>query len=141
MRHTDLLGEIARALSDRLATWQAVATTLVASGYEVDGWNGRAVLRMEIRPELRGRADREWDLFSQENGLLVQIERECPDCFSWDDGRFAEPELLGEHGISHYLCDTTGAAALLEALGRRPVLSETERSRFALELTGVRAGS
>lgn len=138
MRSIEALSEVAQALSDRLATWQAVATTLLASGYEIDAWNGRAVLRMEIRPELRGRADRDWDLFSQENGLLVQIERECPQCFSWDDGRYAEPELLGDHGLSHYLCDLAGVSALLEALGRRPVLSATDRERFALELTGAR---
>lgn len=138
MPNPQLLTEIAGALSARLATWQAVATPLVASGLEVSAWNGRRVLRLEIRPALRGRADREWDLFSQENGLLVQIERECPHCFSWDDGHFAAPDLLGDHGISHYLCDLAHAADLLAALARRPSLSDTERDRFALELTGPR---
>lgn len=141
MRTTLTLADIAEALSDRLATWRAVATDLVASGYEVEAWNGRAVIRMEIRPELHGRADREWDLFSQENGLLVQIERECPRCFSWDEGRYAEPQLLGAHGVSHYLCDLTGAGELIAAIGARPALSEDQRVRFALELTGSRAAA
>lgn len=132
----DALHEIAGLLSDRLASWQAHATALVSSGYPLPHWNGRNVIRMEIRPELRGRVDREWDLFAQENALLVQLERECPGCFSWDDGRYAEPRLLGEHGISHYLCDMEAAAQVIAAIRLRPALTPEQRARLLCELIG-----
>lgn len=122
------LVEIASALSDRLCTWQALPVSLCAPLESPLGLRDPGVIRMEIRPEFQGRIDRMRALFSQENSVLVQVERDAQPAFRWDEGLLADESILGEHGVSHYLVDIDRATSVLAAvLSHSPVAPEARR--------------
>lgn len=113
-------------LSERLLSWQATPTSLeVTTPPARRGW---AVVRMELRPDMRGRLDPAVTLFDQENQLMMALEAETERAIAWDDARFADH--LDAFGVSHYCVDPARVDVVRAALVRRPPLAADARARM-----------
>lgn len=126
------LNEVCEALSARLITWQATPTPLISKGL-ASRMNGLRVLRMDLRPEFRELLDPTQALFDQENQVMIQVELLSGNAILWDGTAFADPNILGPHGISHYLCDPSRMDEISAALAEHPLIGEETRQRVVRE--------
>lgn len=127
------LSEVCEALSSRLITWQAAPTPIVSQGLSAPQLNGLPVLRMDLRPEFRELLDPTRALFDQENQVMIQVELLSGNAILWDGTAYADPEVLGPHGISHYLCDPNRMDEINAALAEHPLIADETRQRVVRE--------
>lgn len=122
------LTALANRISVLLPAWQAQATDIVSSEYFFEARNGLSVIRLEIRPELQGRIDRDAGLFAHEHTVMVLLERDSNEAIMWDKGGYDDPEFLGEAGVTHYLCDLARLAEIDAAITAQRAVTDAERA-------------
>lgn len=137
----ETLQRICDAMNPRLEVCRLVPTEVVSDKYEDDRWNGRPLLRLEVRDEFRPFVDMQNDVFSQEYKLLGQVGDDTTDGDLWsgalvdDDFGYSWPEYLGEFGVCHYLVDMNRVDEILAAVGKHPALTDEERAEIMLQYT------
>jgi len=124
----ELVKGVAESLSERLMALEAVVTPLHSKGYDDERWNGRALLRLDVRPEYRELISIAEDDFDSENTIMRKVEELSGEALAWDETGYHEHQ--GPWGESHYLLDESQLEKVAAVIEELPALTEEDRKTY-----------